>query len=158
MVYIITAPPETISLQDLLANPAAYRPREQYHQLDGDTLHWCQGMADLGNYLDGHLEGCTHECGGDGATGYCAYVTEEPHDCAGPTCPHYNGTCGCPVPDDEDCADCGERAKRRECDDCGMAAYITDCGHFPQPRPISAADGRDYCNLCYAGRQKLVMA
>jgi len=52
------------------------------------------------------------------------------------------------------CPHCGEPAKLRRCCVCGTEAWIIDCGHYPQPRPIAAgrADGsdlgRDYCEYC----------
>lgn len=56
------------------------------------------------------------------------------------------------------CPDCLEPARYRTCSSCGRAGYIIDCGHMPQPRPISAGmyDGsqldRDFCDFCTHGR------
>ena len=58
------------------------------------------------------------------------------------------------IPDDLDCPHCGLRAERRTCEDCGVSAMITDCGHERQPRPISADGGHDYCDACYERRLK----
>ena len=52
------------------------------------------------------------------------------------------------------CPTCGEPAKLRRCCVCGTEAWIIDCGHYSQPRPIAAgrADGsdlqNDYCEYC----------
>lgn len=52
------------------------------------------------------------------------------------------------------CADCQTLGETRECYACGKIAVIIDCGHQPQPAPISAgrADGTDldnwYCEDC----------
>jgi len=54
---------------------------------------------------------------------------------------------------DEDCTKCDERARRYTCDDCGVTGMFTNCGHFPQPRPIAADGNRTYCEECYAKRQ-----
>lgn len=55
-----------------------------------------------------------------------------------------------------ECPECAEPARLRECDDCGRRAWLIDCGHYGQPRPIAAgrrggrqAD-RDYCEDCAA--------
>jgi len=54
------------------------------------------------------------------------------------------------------CPHCGEAAKLRRCYVCGAEAWLVDCGHYPQPRPIAAgrADGsdleHDYCEYCAA--------
>lgn len=55
------------------------------------------------------------------------------------------------------CPDCGEPARRRTCAGCGFSAMVIDCGHMPQPRPISAGlyDGSrldsDFCEACECG-------
>lgn len=55
---------------------------------------------------------------------------------------------------DSPCASCGARPRLRVCSVCDAKALVTDCGHFAQPRPISAggSDGtvchRDYCDDC----------
>ena len=52
------------------------------------------------------------------------------------------------------CGECGEHATHRECRACGTSAWLIDCGHQQQPRPIAAgrADGsdlsHDYCESC----------
>jgi len=54
----------------------------------------------------------------------------------------------------ETCPDCRMQAQWRECCHCGLAAWIIDCGHFCQPRPLAAgkADGshgqQTYCQVC----------
>jgi hypothetical protein len=58
------------------------------------------------------------------------------------------------IPDDPSCLECGASPELRVCQTCGTSAHITDCGHFPQPRPIAAGhnDGSDlfnvYCYVC----------
>jgi len=55
------------------------------------------------------------------------------------------------------CPDCGTPAALRTCDTCDTSAWIIDCGHYAQPRPIAAgrADGSDlhhtYCEDCSCG-------
>jgi hypothetical protein len=55
---------------------------------------------------------------------------------------------------DTECTRCGAKPRLRTCVECGTKAFITDCGHQTQPRPISAgrADGteihRDFCEAC----------
>lgn len=34
------------------------------------------------------------------------------------------------------CPSCGELAVHRTCDCCGISAWIIDCEHYDQPRPI----------------------
>jgi len=48
------------------------------------------------------------------------------------------------------CPDCGTRAEYRTCEVCGTSAWVIDCGHYPQPRPIAASqDGQRYlCEDC----------
>ena len=52
------------------------------------------------------------------------------------------------------CPHCGEPAKWRVCSECGKGAWIIDCGHMDQPRPIAAGreDGselyKDFCEDC----------
>lgn len=52
------------------------------------------------------------------------------------------------------CPDCGKHAEYRTCDECGESAWVIDCGHYAQPRPIAAgrANGSDahhtYCRRC----------
>ena len=52
------------------------------------------------------------------------------------------------------CPSCGEPARLRECCGCGERAWIIDCGHYPQPRPIASGrrDGSHlsslYCDDC----------
>lgn len=54
------------------------------------------------------------------------------------------------------CPTCGAKAELRICDDCNEEAWIIDCGHYAQPRPIAAgrSDGsemhRTYCEDCAA--------
>ena len=58
------------------------------------------------------------------------------------------------IPDDEECPECGAEPVGRTCVVCRVSAWITDCGHMAQPRPIAAGreDGsdlhRDYCESC----------
>jgi hypothetical protein len=55
---------------------------------------------------------------------------------------------------DSPCTICGARPRLRVCAGCDAKALVTDCGHFSQPRPISAgrSDGmdlhHDYCEEC----------
>jgi len=52
------------------------------------------------------------------------------------------------------CPHCGAPARLRTCWECSESAWIIDCAHFPQPRPIAAgrADGSDagrmFCADC----------
>ena len=47
------------------------------------------------------------------------------------------------------CQTCGEPRRERECVGCGVKALVIDCGHYWQPRPISASpDGKDRCSNC----------
>ena len=52
------------------------------------------------------------------------------------------------------CPKCGALAEHRTCADCGCQAFVIDCGHYPQPRPIAQArfDGSDdhklFCDKC----------
>jgi hypothetical protein len=52
------------------------------------------------------------------------------------------------------CPECGTKAQLRTCDDCGETAWIIDCGHMSQPRPIAGgrSDGseghRTFCEDC----------
>jgi hypothetical protein len=52
------------------------------------------------------------------------------------------------------CPLCNEPARLRTCWECGDSAWIIDCAHFPQPRPIAPgrADGshphRMFCDDC----------
>lgn len=49
----------------------------------------------------------------------------------------------------EQCRSCGARAKHRVCETCGESGWVIDCGHFPQPRPISADSyGHAQCDDC----------
>jgi hypothetical protein len=49
------------------------------------------------------------------------------------------------------CPECGTPARLRTCSVCGgTPAWLIDCGHYAQPRPISAGpDGKDYCDECW---------
>ncbi len=49
------------------------------------------------------------------------------------------------------CPDCGEPARLRTCHVCGKSLWLIDCGHYGQPRPISADDDGtgDICDDCY---------
>ena len=48
------------------------------------------------------------------------------------------------------CPKCGTRAEFRVCSQCGVAAWVIDCGHYGQPRPIAAGpDGLLYCDDCW---------
>lgn len=48
------------------------------------------------------------------------------------------------------CNRCGEPARYRTCKTCGESAWIIDCGHYDQPRPIAADEhGEDVCDDCY---------
>jgi hypothetical protein len=55
------------------------------------------------------------------------------------------------------CPECGTQAQLRTCDDCGETAWIIDCGHMSQPRPIAGgrSDGseghRTFCTDCAEG-------
>jgi len=52
------------------------------------------------------------------------------------------------------CPHCGEQATYRTCSVCGLSAWIIDCGHYAQPRPIAAGKvgGREgyktFCEDC----------
>ncbi len=52
------------------------------------------------------------------------------------------------------CPHCGTEAAWRECDTCGTAAWVIDCGHYTQPRPIAPGrvDGSElhrlFCEDC----------
>jgi len=47
------------------------------------------------------------------------------------------------------CPDCGEPAEYRTCADCGKSGWVIDCGHYAQPRPLSAdASGSIVCDDC----------
>ena len=51
---------------------------------------------------------------------------------------------------DADCEICPAQAERRRCVQCGLTMQIVDCGHYDQPRPISADDrGRMVCAECH---------
>ncbi len=53
------------------------------------------------------------------------------------------------------CPQCEEKAELRTCAECGKSAWIIDCGHFSQPRPISTDDQSPFnhiCDDCYQGR------
>jgi len=58
------------------------------------------------------------------------------------------------VANDPACPACAAQPRLRRCDECGVSAWITDCGHMAQPRPIAAGryDGsridRDFCSSC----------
>lgn len=90
----------TIMLEDYEANPSVYPPRSDWWQIDGQTIHYCTEMLVDADDPDGngHIDTtkCQHHCGGIGATGWCAYVSHETHECQGPGCPHYRGECDCP--------------------------------------------------------------
>lgn len=53
-----------------------------------------------------------------------------------------------------ECPQCNTPAQHRRCTECGTTAWIIDCGHMAQPRPIASgrADGSDlqqhYCDDC----------
>jgi|APSaa5957512576_1039674.scaffolds.fasta_scaffold103429_1 hypothetical protein len=48
-----------------------------------------------------------------------------------------------------ECPHCGATAKLRRCHICGESAWLIDCGHYSQPRPISAdIYGMDVCDDC----------
>ena len=59
--------------------------------------------------------------------------------------------------ENESCVACGIRAVERTCVVCGLTAWIIDCGHKAQPRPLASgrADGSDgqncYCTDCAEG-------
>jgi hypothetical protein len=40
--------------------------------------------------------------------------------------------------DGDSCPACGEGAVERCCVDCGVSGWVIDCGHYAQPRPLSA--------------------
>ena len=52
------------------------------------------------------------------------------------------------------CPDCGTHAEHRICYECGENAWVIDCGHADQPRPLASGrrDGtsahRTYCDEC----------
>ena len=47
------------------------------------------------------------------------------------------------------CKYCDEPARYRTCEVCGESAWIIDCGHYSQPRPIAADEyGHDICDDC----------
>lgn len=52
------------------------------------------------------------------------------------------------------CPHCDEPAVYRTCSACGRSAWVIDCGHYAQPRPISAGriDGSEgyklFCDDC----------
>ena len=50
---------------------------------------------------------------------------------------------------DEACPDCGATRQERTCAGCGVSARLIDCGHYAQPRPISAATGTTWCDACF---------
>jgi len=53
------------------------------------------------------------------------------------------------IVDDKDCDQCGTNARKTTCSSCGISRKITNCGHFDQPRPISAGiQGQPICNQC----------
>jgi hypothetical protein len=47
------------------------------------------------------------------------------------------------------CSKCGEPAELRRCRKCGETGWIIDCGHYDQPRPISAYGADSYCDDCF---------
>ena len=51
---------------------------------------------------------------------------------------------------DEACPECGAARQERTCAGCGVSARLIDCGHYDQPRPISAATGTTWCDTCFA--------
>lgn len=51
------------------------------------------------------------------------------------------------------CPDCGTPAEWYECRACGDGAWLIDCGHYPQPRPISGEDDVAYCDVCWAAKE-----
>ena len=56
--------------------------------------------------------------------------------------------------DPERCPDCNRTGHVRTCNDCGVSAYLVDCGDYAQPRPIASGrvdgsdQGHDYCDDC----------
>jgi hypothetical protein len=42
-----------------------------------------------------------------------------------------------PIPNDAPCPECGQQPELRACWACHVEAWITDCGHMGQPRPIA---------------------
>jgi hypothetical protein len=47
------------------------------------------------------------------------------------------------------CPECNTPAVWRVCYVCGKGAWIIDCGHYPQPRPISVdPQGEMICDEC----------
>lgn len=64
--------------------------------------------------------------------------------------------CGMEIDDTVPCLSCGQEPEWRECATCGTQAWVVDCGHKAQPRPI-AADDQDplhnhICDACYEAR------
>ncbi len=58
------------------------------------------------------------------------------------------------IPDDPEpaCPECGEPSRERTCRRCGISAYLIDCGHYLQPRPISSSTGETLCDACWEDR------
>jgi hypothetical protein len=56
--------------------------------------------------------------------------------------------------DGGECPDCGEDAVYRTCCRCKQGAWIIDCGHYDQPRPIAAHGSNDYCDDCWELQQE----
>lgn len=60
---------------------------------------------------------------------------------------------GCQAAGDT-CPACATQAAQRTCSQCGISAWVIDCGHYAQPRPLAAgkADGSDlhaiFCLNC----------
>lgn len=54
----------------------------------------------------------------------------------------------------EICPDCGAVAELKICEVCGVQAWIIDCGHYTQPRPLAADEyGHIMCEDCYEERK-----
>jgi hypothetical protein len=59
------------------------------------------------------------------------------------------------------CPHCGAPAELRTCVVCGRSAWVIDCGHYGQPRPIATGrvDGSDsahyYCDECAVGPSRV---